>query len=213
MKKKWTIIIPVIIVALICTAFFVYIKSASSPTLSQTEVDKLRVKYPINDKQPAMVELISLSLEEYIQICDCYVEVEILSEPIVYIKTVTSDSNSPDEALREKAGGLTGFNFVKYEVRVIDDVFHNIQQDTIEITYNSDFDIGMPSMDVGSKFIVGGVYNSKNGTIDIGGETMFYVTEDEYVLSVKSEASKNRHSGKKADDFFEYLQTVKEGTE
>ena len=42
---------------------------------------------------------------------------------------------------------------------------------------------------------------------------MFYVTEDDHVLSVKSEASKNRHSGKKADDFFEYLQTVKEGTE
>ena len=55
--------------------------------------------------------------------------------------------------------------------------------------------------------------NSKNGTIDIGNETMFYVTEDDHVLSVKSEAWKNRHSGKKADDFFEYLQTVKEGTE
>ena len=55
--------------------------------------------------------------------------------------------------------------------------------------------------------------NSKNGTIDIGSGTMFYVTEDDYVLSVKSEASKNRHSEKKADDFFEYLQTVKEGTE
>ena len=65
-------------------------------------------------------------------------------------------------------------------------------------------------MDIGTRYIIGGVYNDKTDTIDIGIDTIYYVTEGDYVLSLKSEASKNRHSGTKTDDFLDYLQAVKE---
>lgn len=211
--KKRLIIMPVICLILIGIVAAIHVKSTPIASLAQSEIDKLRVKYPINDQQPETVDMIPLSLEEYIQICDCYVEVEVTSKPIECVKTVTIDSNTSEGALHEKAGGLTEFNFIKYEVRVIDDAMDNIQQDTIEVTYNSIFDIGMPSMDVGSRFIIGGVYNSKTGSIDIGSDTMFYITDDDYILSVKSEVSKNRHTGTKVEAFFEYLRTVKEETD
>ena len=82
----------------------------------------------------------------------------------------------------------------------------------MEVTYNSMFSVGMPVMEVGAKFIMGGMYNEKTGTIDIGSEMMYYVTDDDYILSVKSEESKSRHTGIKVDDFFEYLKAVKAET-
>lgn len=207
MRKKLTFIIPIFILTII--SIVLTIKTIPTDSLSQNEIEQLRTMYPINDSQPENIDAISVTLEDCIKTCDCYVEVEVISKPTEFIKSISIDSNTSEGALYEKAGGLTEFNFVKCEVRVIDDAFDNIKQNTIEITYNSLFDVAMPSLDVGSRFIVGGVYNNKTDSIDIGSETIFYVTDDDYVLSLKSEASKNRHTGMKKEALFDYLQNTK----
>lgn len=210
MKKKLAIIMPIIIIVLIGTAFAVHSIFPPTTYLSQNEIDQLRELYPINDKQPKNLDLLPTTFEENIAICNCYIEAEIISQPTEYVKEISIDPQSPEGALHAKAGGLTEFTFVKYNVRILNDIFDTIQNNTIEITYNKAFDVGMPTMDIGTKFIIGGVYATNTNMIDIGSETIFYVTDDDYVLSVKSETTRNRHSGIKTKDFFNYLQTIKE---
>ena len=218
MKKRLTIIIPICFLVLLGVVFVVHQKSAThtipTPTdvLVQNEIDCLREQYPINDAEPPNADRIPIFLEDGIRTCDCFVEVEVLEEPTEFIKTVTIAYDTPEGALHEKAGGLQQFDFVKCKVRILDVAFGHITQDTIDLTYNSMFDIGMPDMEVGSKFIVGGTYNEDTESIDIDYDKMYYVTEDDYILSVRSEESKNRHTGIKVDDFFEYLKAVKAET-
>lgn len=218
MKKRLTFIIPICFLVLLGIAFVVHQKSAThaipTPTdvLAQSEIDRLREQYPINDADPPLVDMFPVSLEQWIGICGCFVEVEVLEEPTEFIKTVTIAYDTPEGALHEKAGGLQQFDFVKCKVRILDVAFGHITQDTIDLTYNSMFDIGMPDMEVGSKFIVGGTYNEDTESIDIDYDKMYYVTDDDYILSVRSEESKNRHTGIKVDDFFEYLKSVKKET-
>ena len=218
MKKRLTIIIPICFLVLLGIAFAVYKKSAThtipTPTdvLAQSEIDRLREQYPINDADPPLVDTFLVSLEQMIGYSDCFVKVEVLEEPTEFIKTVTLAYDTPEGELHQKAGGVQRFEFVKCKVRILDDAFEHMKQGAMEVTYNSMFSVGMPVMDVGSKFIMGGVYNETTGTIDIGSETMFYVTDDDYILSVKSEESKSRHTGIKVDDFFEYLKAVKAET-
>ncbi len=218
MKKRLTIIIPICFLVLLGIAFAVYKKSAThtipTPTdvLAQSEIDRLREQYPINDADPPLVDTFLVSLEQMIGYSDCFVKVEVLEEPTEFIKTVTLAYDTPEGELHQKAGGVQRFEFVKCKVRILDDAFEHMKQGAMEVTYNSMFSVGMPVMDVGSKFIMGGVYNETTGTIDIGSETMFYVTDEDYILSVKSEESMNRHTGIKADDFFEYLKAVKAET-
>ena len=217
-EKKLTIIIPICFLILLGIVFAVYQKSAThkipTPTdvLSQSEIDRLREQYPINDADPPTVDLIPASLEQWIGICGCFVEVEVLEEPTEFVKTVTIAYNTPEGALHEKAGGLQQFDFVKCKVRILDVAYGQITQDTIDLTYNSMFDIGMPDMEVGSKFIVGGTYNKDTESIAIDYDMMYYVTDDDYILSVRSEESKSRHTGIKVDDFFQYLKAVKAET-
>ena len=218
MKKRLPIIIPICFLVLLGVVFVVHQKSAThtipTPTdvLVQNEIDCLREQYPINDAEPPNADRIPIFLEDGIRTCDCFVEVEVLEEPTEFIKTVTIAYDTPEGALHQKAGGVQQFEFVKCKVRILDDAFEHMEQGTMEVTYNSMFSVGMPVMDVGAKFIMGGVYNETTGTIDIGSETMFYVTDDDYILSVKSEESKSRHTGIKVDDFFEYLKAVKAET-
>ncbi len=218
MKKRLVFIISICFLILLGIALAFHQKSAThtipTPTdvLAQSEIDRLREQYPINDADPPLVDSFLVSLEQMIGYCDCFLKVEVLEEPTEFIKTVTLAYDTPEGELHQKAGGVQQFEFVKCKVRILDDAFDYITQDTIELTYNSMFDIGMPTMEVGSKFIVGGMYNETTETIDIGSETMFYVTEDDYILSVKSEESKSRHTGIKVDDFFEYLKAVKAET-
>lgn len=215
MKKRLVFIISICFLILFGIAFAVHQKSAThtipTPTdvLTQSEIDRLREQYPINDADSSLGDKFLVSLEQWIGYSDCFVKVEVLEEPTEFIKTVTLAYDTPEGELHQKAGSVQRFEFVKCKVRILDDAFEHMKQGAMEVTYNSMFSVGMPVMDVGSKFIMGGVYNETTGTIDIGSETMFYVTDDDYVLSVKSEESKNRHTGIKVDDFFEYLKSVK----
>lgn len=218
MKKRLVVIIPICFLVLLGIALAFYQKSAThaipTPTdvLAQSEIDRLREQYPINDADPPLGDSVLVSLEQWIGHCDCFVKVEVLEEPTEFIKTFTLAYDTPEGELHQKAGGVQQFEFVKCKVRILDDAFEHMEQGTMEVTYNSMFSVGMPVMDVGSKFIMGGVYNETTGTIDIGSEMMYYVTDDDYILSVKSEESKSRHTGIKVDDFFEYLKAVKAET-
>ena len=160
-----------------------------TPLLPQHEIAHLRERYPINDAEPALIETMPLSLEDWVARCDCYAVVEVIREP---------------EARLE-----SGFVYVNHEVQILNDIFDSIEKDTIELSYSRELSIRKPAMNVGDKFIVGGAYNEKTGTINISSDTMFYVTDDDYILSVKSEESKNRHTGTKVEAFLEYLKIVK----
>ena len=149
MKKKLTIILSVFIVGLIGAILAVHKSPVPKDILSEDEIAMLRESYPVNDGTPELVEMMLAPLERYIELCDSFIEVEVISKPKVYVKR-----------------------------------------------YN---------LEIGSRFIIGGEYNIENDMLNISSNTMFYVTDDDYVLSVKSEESKNRYSSYKVEDFVEYI--------
>ena len=189
----------------------VAISNQSEPitVLSEDEIRSLRKVYPTNDNTPELIDMREASLGEYIELCDSYLEVEVVSEPTTYVKRYDLDIDSPEGEVNEKIDGLSEDTWVTCTVRIINDIWNSIPKDTIDLTYNSIFAVGMPSMEIGSRFIIGGEYNTENGKLNISSSTMFYVTDDDYVLSVKSEESKNRYSGYKVDDFTDYIKKEK----
>ena len=209
MNKKITMICSLIIISILCVISVIYIKTTSKVALSKNEIEDLRKIYPINDNYSDVVDGREVSFEEYMEYCNSYIKAEIISGPITYVKKLSLNPNTAESIVNEKAGGLSEATFVKYEVRIIDDIWGNLKQDSIYITYNSVFDIGMPPMEKGSKFIIGGAYNRKTGMLGVNGDIMFYITEDDYILSVKTEKSKSKYSGYKADDFVDYIKKMK----
>lgn len=207
--KKILLVIITAITVMFCIVIAIVLKPENKDRLSQEEIAKLRVQYPVNDNVPEHIEILSLSLEEYIRNCNVYVEAEVVSEPITYTKTITVDPDSAEGEVHDKGGGRTEFTWIKYEIKIHNDILNSIQQENVYVSYNYDFHSGMPSMEVGSRFLIGGVFNEDTETLDIGSETMFYVTEDDYVLSVKSEETKNRHTGSKVDEMIAYIKAVK----
>lgn len=207
MKKKITILVSMLLIVFIGVSVFHNI--GKDEVLSKEEIERLREQYPINDKVPPSVDIVNIPLERWIGLCDTYVEVEIIGEPEGYSRTVTINPNTPEGAVHDKAGGITEFEFVKYEAKIVRDIFNNYSEEIIELSYSLEGAVSMPSMEVGQRFIVGGAYSEKYDNVDIVAETMFYVTEDDYVLSVQSEQSRNRYTGYKVDALIEYLQTTK----
>lgn len=209
MKKKLMIMLSVSFLILIGVVLSIYNKPFMGDTLSEDEIAMLRVSYPINDETPPNYEMISRPLEQYIELCDSYLEVEVVKEPILYTKNYDLGTGTPEEIVDKKGGGLSEGTWIKCEVRIINDIWDSIQKDTIFITYNSAFEIGMPTMKVGSRFIIGGEYDVDKDMLNISSKTMFYVTESGHVLSVQSEESRSRYSGYKVDDFIKYIKKEK----
>lgn len=205
MRKRTTlnklgIIMSVITVAVISILSIrqVVVDTTHEDALSKEEIDVLREQYPVNDWEPGLICTPQVPLEEYIQICDCFVEVEIVGEPVTFVRTVAG------------AGGPTQVRFTKYEAKIITDIFDRIQGDTIEIVCDENAVMCAPAMEAGARFVIGNLYNEEEGTLGIAqGHTMFYVTEDGYVLSVKSEESKNRHTGSTVEDLIDYIKAEK----
>lgn len=209
MKKKLAILLSVFLVVLIGTILIIYKNPISTDVLSEEKIAMLRDRYPINDGTSALYDMMVVPLEQYIELCDSYIEVEVVSKPNAYVKRYNLAVGSPEGVVNEKTGNLSEDTWIKCKVRILNDIWDSIQEDTIEITYNSIFEVGMPSMEIGSRFIIGGEYNIETDMLNISSNTMFYVTDDDYVLSVKSEESKNRYSGYKVDDFVEYIREEK----
>ncbi|MBQ8814146.1 MAG: hypothetical protein IJZ85_06615 [Lachnospiraceae bacterium] len=210
MMKKY--VLSAVAITVICITVLAVTRNSSMDRLSNREIRILREEYSINDNQPEFLDMRISSLEECVARCDVYAEIEIIGKPVEYIRTVKIDPNTPEGRINQITGIVTEFPFIKYEARIINDAFNDIEG-TCEISYSSEFGDCMPILEPGKRYIVGGSYNSDYGTIDIGCKTVFYVTEDGYVLSVQSEISRNRHTGKKVDDLLSYLNVVKAETE
>ncbi|MBQ8814923.1 MAG: hypothetical protein IJZ85_10570 [Lachnospiraceae bacterium] len=197
MKKKLMLIIAVIVVVVTGVAALVYARSARGARLSQEEIAVLREQYPVNDREnPLYCRERFPVFEEDIARCDRYVVAEVVSGPDAYDRGITPTTM-----------------FTTYEIKIVEDIFGNASSDTIEISYNSGFDIEMPEMEIGSRFVIGGMYDEKRGEINIGSDMIFYVTEDDYVLSVKSEETRDAHTGSRVSDLIEYIRSVKKAAQ
>ena len=192
MKKKWTLVVVSLVIVMMSAIAVGCGKSVQKEPLSQEEISKLREVYPVNDEEPPLVEVELIPFEDMIGICDCYAVAEVVSGPDTYDRRISPETT-----------------FTTYEVKIIDDIFDSISGDTMVISYNSLFDIGMPAMDVGARFVIGGVFDEKRGELNISHDIMFYVTDDGYVFSVSSEETRDGHTGSSVSELTEYIRTVK----
>lgn len=137
MKKKLMLVIVIMIIAVAGAGALLYVRSAQEAGLSQEEIAVLREQYPVNDREnPLYCREVFPTFEEDIGRCDRYVVAEVVSGPDAYDRGITPTTM-----------------FTTYEIKIVEDIFGNALSDTIEISYNSGFDIEMPEMEIGSRFI------------------------------------------------------------
>ena len=161
--------------------------------LSVREVEALRSEYPVYSGMPVGLEMRHCSVEECKQIVDTFIYGEIVGSANLYEVEVSLHEEELEKK-REENGLSNSFDFLEYSVRVISDTEGIYQEDdVITISVNSIFKDYQPEMVEGMKLIIPTKQSSDQEGLNyyiIDG--MFYVTEQEYAISVCDESKARR---------------------
>lgn len=170
MRKQLLVLVLCII---LCTV------GCGRTSLSKDEIAVLRETYPIMsvyDHLDALVEVVPRSLDECIQD----------SEQWVWAKVT---ERLPDETEYAMYGASASKNVYQlYKLEVIESVFGSLEvNETFILAVLEDAVKRLPVLEPGREYLMGIMpqkINGVEGAYCTGMEYMFYVTEDDYVLSV-----------------------------
>lgn len=206
-NKKRVILIAVTVVAmLLISAAILFKPEPAADCLTAEEVAALRLQYPICADDPPMVSARGLSLEECVELADSFVYAEATGEIKRYSKMIPLGN----EALEKKWKGQgidSNVEFYEYVLIVIEDTEGKFKRgDEITIAANAMLEEYTPKLKKGMRVVVPVARDS-----DVKGRTwytkhgMFYVTDDEYAISVFEEDTRSAKSGMKVDALLKEL--------
>jgi hypothetical protein len=149
-------------------------------------------------KEPQFTDVLKLS--------DAVILAEIVEELPEYTVELISDSSTPEGQIYEKGekyGLSDNTKFVQYKVKVLEPIAYNPEKaikagQDIVISYSSEFKDYMPKFNSGMRIIV----PIKEGTGQHDGKYLFtqyglyYVVQDQYVLSAYPENDSISFTGK-----------------
>lgn len=205
-KRNVTI---VFVAFLFVLALIIVLLFPKTTKLTDAEISNLRTQYPIcGTNIPFGATMKSVSLDECIQMSDSFVYGEVVGDVRYY--SVSNDLGDAELQAKRKANGIDDVNkFYEYTISVMDDTEGKYTPNTqITISANvllKDFN---PNLQDGMKVIVPVIRDdnvtARNYYTVYG---MFYVTDDEYALSVYEEGPQTRSplSGEKVEVLMERL--------
>jgi hypothetical protein len=161
--------------------------------LSESEISNLRKQYPVcgTDDMGSLAVQISETLEEKLARNNIYSFVygEVAGDRETYFYNLATG----DEVLESKLSGtgLSVYEYYEYPILVLEDTEgYHAKGEMITIAGNMMFKDSKPELTNGMKIVVPLVENydkeSRNYFTEVG---MYYVTDDEYVLSAYDEES------------------------
>lgn len=200
--RKYYIISIFVIVCLICG--FVIFNILDDQKLSKEQIIALREQYPIcGVEEPEGMSMVKIPLEEVKKQSETFVYGEVIGDPLIY-EVALSTGNSALDSKRATNGITEKYDFYEYEISVIDDSESVYSKgDVITIASNIVFKEYNPQLSNGMKIVVPVVKDDKKeGRTHYTVDGMYYVTQDEYVISAFDENimnSKSAMSGLKVD--------------
>lgn len=181
-KKRIILIVVAVVTILLIAAAFLSKPDTPANCLTAEEVAALRGQYPICRGVHPIISVKKVSLEECIELSESFVYAEATGEINRY--------------------GSYGYPFYEYALIVIKDTEGIFKKgDKITIAANAEyFEPYDPKLEKGMRVVVPVVRDSDvEGRTWYDREGMFYVTDDEYVISVFEEEAGNEKSGMKVD--------------
>ncbi len=214
-RRFWKIVLPVVVLAAICTVCY----SVSHPqSLSESEIAKLRQKYPVCGDISKIQNAGSYRTPTWDQIQevnDTFIYCTIERDMTTYDAYISTGNSELDKKRQENGIGDV-YKFYEYPITVIEDAAGIFQPgDKLTIAANMAFVDFNPHLSKGMKVIAPVILDmDKDTRTQFGVQGFYYVTEDGYALSAFDEqkaSMKTPVTGKKADVLLRELkQAMKE---
>lgn len=180
--------------------------------LTDAEIEALREEYPEYNSSPPLVDMIvQQSFERKATLADTYVYVEITSEPQYFSKSMKKYMDAQMVEKYKKEGLSTDSTFFEYTAKVLDDSQGLLKSDASIQMYSSMlFFDSTPPLQVGDRVAVAVMKDEeRENAYSFAWTTMYYVTEDEHVLSCVKELKDDEKTGIGVDALLEDVRTVR----
>ena len=180
--------------------------------LTDAEIEALREEYPEYNSSPPLVDMIvQQSFERKATLADTYVYVEITSEPQYFSKSMKKYMDAQMVEKYKKEGLSTDSTFFEYTAKVLDDSQGLLKSDASIQMYSSMlFFDSTPPLQVGDRVAVAVMKDEeRENAYSFAWTTMYYVTEDEHVLSCVKELEDDEKTGIGVDALLEDVRTVR----
>ncbi len=180
--------------------------------LTDAEIEALREEYPEYNSSPPLVDMIvQQSFERKATLADTYVYVEITSEPQYFSKSMKKYMDAQMVEKYKKEGLSTDSTFFEYTAKVLDDSQGLLKSDASIQMYSSMlFFDSTPPLQVGDRVAVAVMKDEeRENAYSFAWTTMYYVTEDEHVLSCVKELEGDEKTGIGVDALLEDVRTVR----
>lgn len=160
----------------------------------------------------------ALPLEEGVDITDAWVRVQCdaqLSDIVVNGETGEETDDSHISAMEEKIGAELSMQMTYhvYEMRVLDAILGTLKkEDTFLLAVSDAFWDVLPDFAAGGEFLMGVKQSSQpqlEGHYETLGGLLFYITPDQYVLSVTATQPQNEMSGSTYADLKDEISDMK----
>ena len=198
MKRRFGIVVMVLL--------FLFSSCGSAPPapLTEEEIANLREEYPLKSEYVNWNPLVcseAVSLDRFIEMSDHWVWGRI-------------GERLPDETVYTM---VSQYVYQMYEAEVVESVYGVFEAgDTFVLAIPEEYTKALPSLDAGREYLMSVMPRSLKGdslAYCIGLDGMFYVTEDDYVLSVtgleQENAQQLSYTGQHVSNVIEAIRTIK----
>ncbi len=211
LKKAFVFCLCAVFSCAICLSSCSSSKQAEADVLSAEEIAALREDYPIYTNTPQISLRADIPFLDTVKWCHTAALVEITSSPRYYSVSL---SGTLPEQLEEKWEDMDIVNrayFFEYEAVVLEDAAGILQpRDVITLSCTKEMEECTPELKVGQKLLtlLCKTVDGKPNRYGFDREGAYYVTEDDYILSVFEEEKDAQYTGWKADAFLDKLRQI-----
>ena len=175
----------------------VLLQANDSEILSQIKIDELRNKYPICYGTPQNIMMRIPTFQDILNSVDTFVYANVVSEINHYNEKISTGYKELDD--KRIQNGISDISrFFEYTLEVIGDTESKIDSDTqfITIFSNSIFEEYYPVLKQDMRIVVP-VKKTDENKYSFMKYGLYYVTDDDYVLSAYEESEETKLSGVK----------------
>lgn len=218
MRRKFTLLATIICAVLLVVLFTGILQSVeitkASEKLTQSEIEILREEYPLYSGTSPLfnTDRPFTPIDEMKEICDTFVLCEVVGDSYSGMVNTTTGDVEFDEKL--ESNGLGYIKTYYFPVKILSDT-EGIMPEGFEFAYSfSEYYVDfIPFPKIGTKLIVplsiNGISEKKYSPAH---STMFYVTDDDYVLAVYNSDAESL-TGVKVKELMEKLKKTSEQKE
>ncbi len=211
LKKACVLCLCAVFSCAICLSSCSSSEQAEADVLSAEEITALREEYPVYTNAPHNSVRADVPFKTILTWFSTATLVEITSPPQYYSVSLSGTLPEQLEEKWEDMDLVNRANFYEYEAVVLEDAAGILQPgDVITLSDTMEMKECTPELKVGQKLLtlLDKAASEKPNRYVFDREGAYYVTEDDYILSVFEEEKDAQYTGWKADAFLDELRRM-----